>query len=111
MHIGKSSAGWCFALHVEPDRPGYPQSLDDWKVVWSTPGWSIRDEYDVPLTAAEMLAEIQDRSWPERERSDEFLRQNSAVIGPSGLLRNAFRAGRCVGHGEGTWDLIAGEFS
>jgi hypothetical protein len=39
-----------------------------------------------------------------------FHRDNESVEGPNGLLRAAI-GGSCIGHGEGTWDLITGEFS
>jgi hypothetical protein len=31
--------------------------------------------------------------------------------GPNGLIRHLIDGRFCVGHGEGTWDLINGEFS
>lgn len=43
LHIGKSSAGWCFALHVIPERG--IKDLDDWVRIWSQPEARIVDEY------------------------------------------------------------------
>src|SRR5450631_1105933 len=37
LHIGKSSGGWCFALHVgipNGTDPHLPANLDQWDVVW-----------------------------------------------------------------------------
>jgi len=36
---------------------------------------------------------------------------NQAEPGPDGLARHKVNDGHCIGHGEGTWDLIIGEFS
>lgn len=39
LHIGKSSAGWCFSLHVM----NRIQSLDDWKKAFENPENSIEN--------------------------------------------------------------------
>lgn len=39
-----------------------------------------------------------------------FLASNHAEPGPNGLLRHKIGP-YCLGHGEGTWDLMPGEFS
>lgn len=92
LHIGKSSLGWCFALRVYPEQD--IESLADWYERWSLPGTHIRDEYGRTLTPLEMSGVIVDRTWegslPKRREID----------------------GRhCVGHGEGTWDYMIGDFS
>jgi hypothetical protein len=57
-----------------------------------------------------MLSTITERAWPQRERSQEYFRQNLAEEGPNNLMRHTI--GRhCVGHGDGTYDLVPGEFS
>lgn len=114
-HIGKSSAGWCFSLHVDPERN--IATLDDWKRAWQ--GAALTNEYGETLTEAEVLKVITERSWRAPDPSkppcgytslEDMLRQNDAQLGPNGLLRH--RLGRyCIGHGEGTWDYIVGEFS
>jgi hypothetical protein len=107
LHIGKSSAGWCFALHVDDER----KSLDDWQKAWSQPGAIIENEYGEAVTPEQMLAKITDRSWPDdRDRTDRFLCENHAAPGPNNLLRHQLGP-YCVGHGDGTYDLIPGEFS
>ena len=116
LHIGKSSWGWCFGLHVIPERG--LNSLDDWKREWSKEGVLIEDEEGCVLTPEEMVYRIVDRKgkckWtrsPGGYRTwDEFHDRNHSEPGPRGLLRH--RIGRyCVGHGRGTWDLIPGDFS
>lgn len=115
LHIGKSSAGWCFSLHVIPEEG--INSLDDWRRKWLV-GGVILDEYGGKVSPEEMLAVITKRERQEQwdkapfmyDSWDSFHAINGSQKGPGGLVRHAI--GRyCVGHGEGTWDLIPGEFS
>lgn len=109
VHIGKSSAGWCFALHVVPDKG--IKCLDDWKHKLNGFG-IIRDEYGRRISKKALLDNICNRSWQASKLiSEEFLLQNYAVDGPHGLLRAKIDGARCIGHGEGTYDYIIGEFS
>lgn len=111
LHIGKSSYGWCFALHVIPERGLV--TLNDWHLNFVT--GTIKDEYGRSVTTAEMLSIITDRrhpsDWPDAEPSEEetsFMESNSAERGPRGLLRH--RVGRaCLSHGDGTYDLVDGD--
>lgn len=90
IHIGKSSCGWVFSLHVVPEDG--INSLDDWRRLWATPGSYIRDECGDRVAVEKMEQIITQRSHPE------------------GLMRHDI--GRyCLGHGEGTWDYIPGDFS
>lgn len=108
LHIGKSSGGWCFSLHVIPEEG--INSLADWQKRWSLPGFVIRDEYGDTHTSEQMLSVITVRAWGRAQQSASWYAQNHAVPGPNGLARH--QIGRyCVGHGEGTWDLIPGDFS
>lgn len=109
LHIGKSSAGWCFSLHVDPDEG--INCLSDWQALWSTPNAKIVDEYGQEHSPDELLETISNRAWPKRERSTEFYRKNSAEEGPNNLMRHTIDERHCVGHGDGTYDLIRGEFS
>ena len=111
LHIGKSSVGWCFALHVMPDKG--IRNLEDWRTMWADPDATIRNEYGDTITPDEMLRIITERGRPEWEfkpstwYSDEadFHRKNHSQRGPRGLLRA--QIGRhCIAHGEGTWDYI-----
>ena len=109
VHIGKSSAGWCFSLHVIPELG--INSLDDWKRLWEeNPNWRIEDEYGQVLSREEMLDRITNRSQDIPVSSNFNYSVNEAEPGPRNLLRH--RIGRhCIGHGAGTWDLIVGQFS
>lgn len=120
LHIGKSSAGWCFALHV---IPGVANNLLAWDTLMSAPGAQIRDEYGDPVTHAQMLRVITQRARPDFDWTGGwwltagyateayFHERNSSRRGPNGLLRARIDGRHCVGHGDGTWDYIAGEFS
>lgn len=107
LHIGKSSMGWCFALHVIPDEG--LNSLEDWKVRWSRPSAKIFDEYGTEVTTTEMLNTISNRGRPNPSPSFDYA-ANDAVPGPNNLIRHEISR-YCSGHGPGTWDLIPGEFS
>ncbi len=116
-HIGKASAGWCFQLHVYP-KEGI-NDLSDWQAIWDAGGGEIRDEYGLVHKPGTMVDVITKRGWPPRAEpphgyrsKDEFLRDNFAQDGPNGLMRSLMGLRtHCIGHGEGTWDLIDWEFS
>ncbi len=82
-HIGKSSAGWVFALHIEPENG--INSLEDWKKYWKDK--TIINEYGEEITPDEMLDNITNRSHP------------------NGLSRLS----HCVRHGDGTYDYCEEE--
>lgn len=111
-HIGKSSVGWCFSLHVYPEEG--INNLDDWKQEWS--GKQIINEYDELVTEEQMLSCICKRTWGQPGRYDNeagkvFLAENYAEMGPNNLLRRIIDGWYTIGHGEGTWDYCIGEFS
>ena len=117
IHIGKSSGGWCFGLHVAASEPirdeedeGCPTDLDGWIKMFARPESRITDEYGERITPERMVEIITMRSCPKADPlTDDWLRQNSAEPGPAGLARH--KIGRfCVAHGEGTWDLLTGYF-
>lgn len=92
LHIGKSSAGWVFALHVIPAEG--LNSLDDWEALWNRPGGQIRDEYGEHVSPEAMQRIIRERT-PLPKQSQ---------YGPR---RDPDRSK----HGPGTWDLHTHEFS
>lgn len=114
IHIGKASAGWCFSLHVIPERG--LNSLDDWKRAWSADGCVIVDEYGSEISPAEMEDIICNRKRRETVCPPGYLDWahfhaiNFSESGPNGLVRH--QIGRhCIGHGDGAYDLMPGEFS
>jgi hypothetical protein len=108
LHIGKSSAGWCFSLHIIPDEG--LNTLADWVERWSKTDAKITDEYGDAVTPVEMYATITIRGNGVKPRYNFDYRANDAEPGPNELARHRI-GGVCVGHGEGTWDLLSGEFS
>jgi hypothetical protein len=113
VHIGKSSYGWCFSLHVAHQPPHYdeenlPFDWDGWKELIKS-GY-VQDEDGAPVTAEDMINIVECRTGSKIVWSDDMYAMNSAVPGPANLARHAL--GRhCVGHGTGTWDYIVGTFS
>ncbi len=114
-HIGKSSGGWCFSLHVYPEENII--TLKDWKKLYHDADAIIVNEYGEFISANDMDAIITDRSWKKSEEPYgyaswyHFHENNHSMDGPNGLLRHRVDGRHCVGHGEGTWDYIIGEFS
>ena len=109
IHVGKSSCGWCFALHVMPEMG--LTSWDDWLAVLSLPGSLVFDEYGVEVTLHKLVQVVMGRRHSDSKPDQAFLSQNHAEIGPNGLVRAQIDGQHCIGHGTGTWDLICGEFS
>ena len=117
MHIGKSSGGWCFGLHVYPEK--LLNTLDDWRKIWVEPGTLIKNEYGDKVTPVDMEKIITRRKgrkrivfpWFGYRDEEDFLEKNHAVLGPNNLLRHEIDTRFCIGHGEGTWDYLAGYFS
>ena len=117
IHIGKSSAGWCFALRIHPDLGIH--NLPEWEEFWV--GKIIKDEYGREIHPVDLLAIITARYSPTSPEIhppfgypnwDEFHRSNHSMRGPKNLLRCVVGGkSKCVGHGKGTWDLFESEFS
>ena len=115
IHIGKSSFGWCFALRIYPAEGIV--DLGSWARWLVAESRIILDEYGDPISFSDLYARITDRKRPAGpllsqppERDDEWYHKNFAVPGPMGLARHTLGSG-CVSHGDGTYDLIEGEFS
>jgi hypothetical protein len=98
LHIGKSSGGWCFALHVYPDgeRDGEPapRDLAEWVLRFAD---GIVNEYGDDISAEEMLRTITERTaWTAAGHV---------------LRRHDIDWDHCIGHGDGSYDLMIGWFS
>lgn len=106
IHIGKSSGGWCFSLHVTD----YINDLVDWREIWKA--GTIFDEYDREISVEKMLEIITEREWASNDRlTPQWLHENHAEVGPNGLARHKVDGKHCIAQGHGTWDLLPGEFS
>jgi len=109
-HIGKSSAGWVFALHVYPEEG--INDLPDWKEKWSADGATITDEYGKIITPAEMFDVVMARygARDRKDQDDSWYACNGAERGPYRLARA--KIGRhCIAHGLGTYSCHTGDFS
>lgn len=60
LHIGKSSIGWHFSLCIYPVLSIY--TLEDWKKLFSSENYIIKDEFDVEVSVDDMLDCITNRS-------------------------------------------------
>jgi hypothetical protein len=107
LHIGKSSMGWVFSLHVYPEQG--INTLYDWLPLLLDSGNMIQDEYGRMVTGEHILKQItcRSRSGPVDWSVNDW-DMNSAVPGPNNLLRGKANDGRT--HGEGTWDYCNYEF-
>ena len=93
LHIGKSSYGWVFALHIIPEKG--INTLYDWIRRMLEPESEIRDEYGHPHTVENMLGIIMARG---------------DYMAGGGELKRASPSHFSVA-GEGTWDYDTGDFS
>ena len=110
-HIGKSSVGWYFSLHVYPEEG--INTWQDWlDLFFSGISTNIRDEYNKLLSVSQLINIVTDR---RRDRlqlfSDYFLNENNAEVAKYNLLRRRVDGVHCIGHGPGTYDYCIGEFS
>lgn len=101
LHIGKSSMGWVFSLHVMPDRG--INALQDWLPLFEKN--KIVDEYGATISPFEMLRIIVGRGRPDRPDMDNVTAKY-ARLGPHNLL--APLSERFI---EGTWCHTEGDFS
>ena len=100
LHIGKSSAGWRFALRVH--KYDGINSLADWEALWKS-GGIILDEYGDDVPADEMLKMITQRSHPNGLRA-----HTGENMGP---YWHAMNVDVVVMPGNATYDLCNYEFS
>ena len=108
IHIGKSSAGWCFALHVTDEGI---DSLAAWRRVWVQAFVTIEDEYGTLIDADTMLEIIEDRAFQwASQRDAAWYADNYAVPGPNGLARQTYNATMPPDLSD-TYTLISGDFS
>ena len=100
IHIGKSSWGWCFSLHVyTKEWEEGPRDLEEWQDWFDRRGSVIVDEYGDAVTKAEMIDIITVRGRGRYTKDDRLPR------------RHDIDGQHCIAHGKGTWDLIVGDFS
>ena len=107
IHIGKSSFGWVFMLHVDPEEG--LNTLEDWQHLWKESGSRILSEYGTLIPIDQMNDIILDRKntttapWNHNRMQD-----NGAIPGPFGLMRSVMNH---PAPDDATYDLDDGEFS
>lgn len=114
MHLGKSSAGWCFSLHVYPEL-----ELNNWFDMWEyisfcteEEGYEIKDEYGDAIDSDLFFIIVWDRH-SKQPHDAEWLRKNYAKPGPFGLARHIVDGKHCIGNAglNAPIDYFIGEFS
>lgn len=105
LHIGKSSYGWVFSLHVKSplsnttlvygEPKELPENLLEWEELFNDPANRIYDEENNPIPPNAMLRIITEREHPQGFE----------------LRRNIIDFYHCIGHGKRTYDRCIGEFS
>lgn len=120
-HIGKSSYGWHFSLHVIPEEG--INTLADWKKLFYDDRYFIQDEYGDDITPNYMLEIIENRrrvklDFPYTHYNgitytslEDYAIQNGLTIGYNNLFMHTIDDGHCVGNGDGPYDYITGGFS
>ncbi len=111
LHIGKSSGGWVFSLHVTDEIP----DLAAWICEWDN--GEIRDEYGQTVGREAMLGVIllrKGRDWERRTWSRQygsegaFHNVNGSARGPRNLLRSLRDPDPPQGF---TYQHVTGEFA
>lgn len=111
IHLGKSSVGWCFSLHVSPEN-----GISCWEDIQQLiedklcEEWCIKNEYGDQISLVDFIKTVTKRSGNRPWEGDALL-INHAIQGPNNLARHVIDGWHCIGHGEGTYDYIIGEFS
>lgn len=113
-HIGKSSFGWTFSLHI---KPPFINGIKEIERFLSLQSVHVEDQNKNILTKDEMLSIIYNRIGEDKwwnEITQEWLDQRDAIKDPRNLVR--FKVGdidvhvKCIGYEDGPWDLIVGDF-
>lgn len=119
LHIGKSSAGWAFALRIY--GADGPDNIEEWTLAIDRAD-KIVDEYGNEIDAGLMLKRIQYKPARAVENTPpppytswaSFYRENECYADHhTGLFHSVpnMRTGRYVNRGPGTFDYCRYEFS
>lgn len=106
IHIGKSSLGWVFMLHVDPEESLH--TLEDWIDRWAEPGSRIMSEHGTLTSSEKMEDIITDRENTSEQWNLSKMLANQASAGPNGLYRGNRNLAPID---NATYDLVEGEFS
>ena len=106
-HIGKSSMGWHFTLHVYPEDG--INTFEDWQKLYSS-GGTILDEYGDNVSPENMTDKISDRRRDDPIKDFDFA-GNDAQVGYNNMLQHR-KSRFCIGHHPTiTVDYCVGWFS
>ena len=117
LHIGKSSGGWAFSLHVaNPEKlwekeQGLPETLAGWIALFTAndDAGGIYDEYGYKIGFNELMDTIGRRPPIPKENWGNQRMDKYSVFDPNiGLWRHTYNAKIVKGE---TFDLCYGEFS
>lgn len=117
-HIGRSSYGWCFALHVMPEIGIH--NLDDWINLINNGVYTIMDEYYEIVSVDTLLEIILGRRaghWcAETLPTNPDPRDTYPILyhpNHPTLRRHIVDGDFCIAHGpnDATYDCIIGIFS
>lgn len=105
IHIGKSSYGWAFSLHVYPEV-GIRTEADMFELITllERDGWRVEDEYHrvVPVFGNGVDVPI----WKIIHRIGGMWKPEQGEYS-----RHTIDGRHCIGHGVGLWDYCVGDFS
>lgn len=73
IHVGKSSAGWVFLLHIHPDKNIY--SLEDYCNIWYDPNIALYNEYDELISPKQLEHTICDRALEDDRLTQAEIKQ------------------------------------
>lgn len=111
-HIGKSSYGWVFSLHVIPDIG--ITDMASWIYYLTHPERSIVNESGVEISFDEMITIIKERRAARPPSNLCIQYSPNAIMGPNNLLRSKIDGNHVIRWGDGghgTWDCVIGEFT
>lgn len=120
LHIGKSSMGWCFAIHIIPEEG--INTWGDWKEFFKSPDHEIvvKDEYGTKITLEELFTTVEKRRGEPRDDTplsdfyadwEQFDEENNCDFDEEyNLLRHKV-GWFCKKNGPGPYDYMDGEFS
>lgn len=106
LHIGKSSIGWVFMLHVDSEEGLH--TIQDWFDRWKEFGSRILSEYGTLTSIEKMTNIILDRENISSQWGKMKMLANHAEYGPNGLYRGTRNT---IPKGNASYDLVEGEFS